>query len=77
MTHPGDSSSRFEQLLPTLVDQIYRTVLCRPVDTDGLGHYMHLLTSGQIDLASLADLAYESPEYLTIIGPAVEEVRTA
>jgi radical SAM protein with 4Fe4S-binding SPASM domain len=38
---------------------------------------MHLLTSGQIDLASLADLAYESPEYLTIIGPAVEEVRTA
>ena len=38
---PGDSSSRFEELLPTLlptlVDQVYRTVLCRPADTDGLG----------------------------------------
>ncbi len=77
MTHPDDSSSRFEQLLPTLVDQIYRTVLCRPVDTDGLSHYVHLLTSGRIDLARLVDVAYECPEYLTVVGPAIEEVRTA
>jgi hypothetical protein len=78
---PGDSSSRFEQLLPTLlptlVDQIYRTVLCRPADTDGLRRYVHLITSGTIGLRGLVDKVYECPEYLTIIGPAIEEVRTA
>ena len=61
----------------TLVDQVYRTVLCRPADTDELGHYIHLLTSGKIDLAGLIDAAYKWPEYLTVIRPAIEEVRKA
>ena len=73
----GDRSSRFEQLLPALVDQIYRAVLCRPADTDGLSHYVDLITSGKIDLARFVNIAYESAEYLTLIGPAIEEVRTA
>jgi radical SAM protein with 4Fe4S-binding SPASM domain len=77
MTQLGDSSSRFEQLLPALVDQIYRTVLCRPADTDGLSNYVDLITSGKIDLAGFVNIAYESAEYLTLIGPAIEAVRTA
>ncbi|MEJ0017743.1 MAG: radical SAM protein [Acetobacteraceae bacterium] len=77
MTHTGDGSSRFEQVLPTLVDQIYRTVLCRPADMGGLSHYVHLVTSGTIDLARLIDVAYECPEYVEIVRPAIEEVRTA
>ena len=60
----------------TRVDQVYRTVLCRPADTGELSHYIHLLTSGKIDTASLIDVAYKCPEYLTVIGPAIEEVRT-
>ena len=63
--------------LPTLVDQVYRTVLCRPADADGLRHYIHLLSSGQIDLAGLISVAYKSPEFITVVGPAIEEVRTA
>ncbi len=78
---PGDGSSRFEQLLPTLlptlVDQTYRAVLCRPVDADGLRRYVHLLTHRKIDLRGLVDVVYESPEYLTVIGPATEQVRSA
>jgi radical SAM protein with 4Fe4S-binding SPASM domain len=78
---PGDSPSRFQQLLPTLlptlVDQIYRTVLCRPADTDGLSHYVNLLTTGKINLRGLVDAVYERPEYLMVIGPAIEEVRAA
>jgi hypothetical protein len=78
---PGDRSSRFEQLLPTLlptlIDQIYRTALCRPADADGLSHYGDLLTSGKIDLRGLVEVVYECPEYLTVIGPAIKEVRTA
>ncbi len=77
MTHPVDSSSRFEQLLPTLVDQIYRTVLCRPADADGLSHYMTFLTNGEIDLARFVDIAHESPEYLTVVQPAIKEVQKA
>ena len=77
MMQPGNSSSRFEQLLPALVDQIYRTVLCRPADADGQSHYLHLLTTGKIDLASFANIAYECPEYVTLVGPAIEQVRTA
>src|SRR5690349_23895762 len=61
----------------TLVDQVYRTVLCRPADTEELNHYIPLLTNGKVDLASLIDLTYKCSEYLTVIGPAVEEVRTA
>jgi radical SAM protein with 4Fe4S-binding SPASM domain len=77
MTQTAESTSRFEQLLPALVDQIYRTVLCRPADEDGLSHYVHLMTSGKIDLADFANIAYECPEYLTLVGPAIEQVRTA
>src|SRR5579863_1467613 len=60
-----------------LVDQVYRSVLCRPADTDELSRYVHLLTSAQIDLAGLIDASYKCPEYLTLTGPAIEEVRTA
>jgi radical SAM protein with 4Fe4S-binding SPASM domain len=77
MTSQGESYSRFEQLLPALVDQIYRTVLCRPADTDGLGHYINIITTGKIDLAGFVNIAYECPEYLTLVGPAIEQVRTA
>src|ERR1700733_3095987 len=61
----------------TLVDQVYRTVLCRPAVTDELSHYIHLLTSGKIDLAGLIDVTHKCPEYLMVVGPAIEEVRTA
>lgn len=77
MTRLNDNSSRFEQLLPTLVDQIYRAVLCRPADTDGLGHYVRLLTRGEIDLARFVNITYECQEYVTVVRPAIEEVRTA
>jgi uncharacterized radical SAM superfamily Fe-S cluster-containing enzyme len=77
----GDGSSRLEQilptLLPTLVDQVYRTVLCRPADQDGLSHYVQLLSNGNIDVRGLVDVVYDSPEYLGIIRPATDEVRTA
>jgi hypothetical protein len=63
--------------LRTQVDQVYRTVLCRPADTDELSHYTHLISSEKTDFARLIDLAGKCPEYLTIIGPAIEEVRTA
>ncbi len=63
--------------LRTLVDQVYRTVLCRPADTGELRLYIDLLGSGKIDLAGLIDVVYKCPEYLTVIGPAVEEVRIA
>jgi hypothetical protein len=59
----------------TLVDQVYRTVLCRPADTDELSHHTHLLTSGKTDLASLINLAHKFPEYLMVVRPATEEVR--
>ncbi len=52
-------------------------MLCRPADTDGLGNYVDLITSGKIDLARFVNIAYESAEYLTLIEPAIEEVRTA
>jgi len=63
--------------LPTLVDQVYRTVLCRPADTDGLSRYVDFLTSGKIDLAGLIDASYKCREYLMVVGPAIEEVRKA
>jgi radical SAM protein with 4Fe4S-binding SPASM domain len=63
--------------LPTLVDQVYRTVLCRPADTDGLSYCIHRLNSGEIDLASLIDVLYNCPEYLMVVGPAIEQVRTS
>lgn len=79
--HSDDSSSRFGQLLPTLlptlVDQIYRTVLRRPAYTNELSHYVNLLTSSQIDLHGLVGAVYECPEYLMLAGPAIEEVRRA
>lgn len=77
MIPPGESPSRYQQLLPTLVDHIYRTVLCRPADADGLGHYVRLLAGGEIDLARFADITHESEEYRTIVRPAVEEVSAA
>jgi radical SAM protein with 4Fe4S-binding SPASM domain len=77
MTLPCDSPSRFEQLLPVLVDQVYRTVLCRPADTDGLNHYIHLLTTKKIDLDGFVNIAYECQEYLTLISPAIGQVRSA
>lgn len=77
MTQRGENSSRFKKILPILVDQIYRTVLCRPADTDGLNHYVELLNGGEIDLARLVDISYGSAEYSAIVGPAVEEVRKA
>jgi radical SAM protein with 4Fe4S-binding SPASM domain len=77
----GDISSRFEQVLPTLlpalVDQVYRTVLCRPADEGGLRHYADLLAAGTIDLRRLVDVLYESKEFTTIVGPAIEQVREA
>jgi radical SAM protein with 4Fe4S-binding SPASM domain len=61
----------------TLVDQVYRTVLCRPAVTGELSHYIHLLTSRKVDLAGLIDVTHKCPEYLMVVGPAIEEVRTA
>ena len=79
--HAGDSSARFEQLLPTLlptlVDQLCRAVLCRPADTNRLSQYVELLASGKIGLRGLVDTVYDSPEYKTLIGPAIEDVRSA
>ena len=77
----GDSSSRFEQILPTLlpivVDHVYRTALCRPADPGALSNYARLLTSGKMDLRVLVDTVYGSSEYQGIIGPASEGVRAA
>lgn len=78
---PGDSGTRFAQLLPTLlpvvVDQVYRAVLHRPADRDSLDHHVHLLAGGKADLRRLVDDVYESPEYRNVAGPAAEEVRKA
>ena len=63
--------------LPTVVDQVFRSVLCRPADTDGLSRYVDFLASGKIDLAGLIDASYKCREYLMVVGPAIEEVRTA
>lgn len=77
MTQPMTISPRYQQLLPVLVDQVYRSVLCRPADTNGLRNYVRLIINGNIDLARLVDIAHDSVEYQTLIAPAVEEVRAA
>lgn len=61
----------------TLVDQVFRTVLCRPADSCEVSHYVPLLDSAKIDVATLIDVASRCQEYRTIVGPAIEQVRSA
>ncbi len=75
--HTGESAARFVPLLPGLVDQIYRTLLCRPPDPEALSHYVDRLTRGIIDIRDLIDMVYDSAEYLILTGPAIEELRVA
>lgn len=78
---PGDSTTKFAQILPTLlpilIDHVHRTVLCRPADPAELDRYVHLLTSGEINLGGMVNSIYECTEYRTLVGPVIEEIRSA
>ena len=64
-------------LLPTLIDQVYRTALCRPADRDALSYYGAFMLSGGIGLRRFVDMIYDSQEYLTVVQPATEKIREA